>query len=443
MLKLWKVKKVLVMSNSLMNWLRSRQFNTALTQGNERQAKLLLQKIESSGAKLSKLEQIFKKKIQFEQSLSMNKEELVSVSKSLKLALQKIKNLEDNKQILLTPNPDFIQFIRESLIYTERDQHKLQCTGIENNVFDDFEASLANFLQSELAKIPQNLQLSELDIAIKDLEGLKHGVDPKYSFRLSPHVYFMKYFLDNVYCTYIVWFLIYKSGLIPKNLKILDLAAGPGTVAYGLALLLQSANYFFSSSSMHISYYSLEKQSLLQYRGLQFWRQYIEPKQTATNAYFRFDTADIFDEKTISEKLPKSFFNFIVISHCFFYEFQQRIESHNIYNRFFQNNLELGGYVLLIVQGKKLFDAYNVRQGEDINQEQRLIEMFLEELGLRLEWYKYLTSTGERTPITSFGRFARENLPTQKYMSFLKQQYLGQKYISNYVLDDYVVLAKR
>ncbi|MGC1396575.1 MAG: hypothetical protein WA828_20115, partial [Coleofasciculaceae cyanobacterium] len=386
---------------------------------------------------------IFKKKLHSEQSLSVQKEEFASVSKSLKLALQKIKKLEDNNQ-LLTPNPDFIQFIRESLIYLEHDQHKLQCTGIENNVFDDFEVSLADFLQSELAKLSQDLQLSELDIAIKDLESLKHGEDPKYSFRLSPHVYFMKYFLDNTYCTYIAWFLVYQSGLIPKNLKILDIAAGPGTVAYGLALLLQSADYFFSSSFMHISYYSLEKQSLLQYRGLQFWRQYIEPKQTATNAYFRFDTADIFDEKIISEKLPKSFFNFIVISHCFFYESQKRIESHNIYSKFFQNHLELGGYVLLIVQGKKLFDAYDIRQSEDINQEQSLIEMFLEELGLKLEWYKYLTSTGKRTPTgREFGRFARENLPKQKYISFFNQQYLGQKYISNYVLDDYVVLAKR
>jgi hypothetical protein len=254
----------------------------------------------------------------------------------------------------------------------------------------------------------------------------------------------MKYFLDNVYCTYIAWFLVYQSGLIPNNLKILDIAAGPGTVAYGLALLLESANAFFSTSSMHISYYSLEKQSLLQYRGLQFWRQYIEPKQTATNAYFRFDTADIFDEKIISKKLPKSFFNFIVISHCFFYETQRRIESHNIYSRFFKKYLEVGGYVLLIVQGKKLFDAYEIRQSEDINQEQSLIEMFLEELGLRLEWYKYLTSTGKRTPIGSeFAKYARENLPQQKYISTLNKQYLEQKYISSYAIDDYVVLAKR
>lgn len=41
--------------------------------------------------------------------------------------------------------------------------------------------------------------------------------------------------------------------------------------------------------AMHISYYSLEQKAQFQYRGLQFWRKYIEPQQTATNAFFRFD----------------------------------------------------------------------------------------------------------------------------------------------------------
>jgi len=44
---------------------------------------------------------------------------------------------------------------------------------------------------------------------------------------------------------------------------------------------------------------------------------------------------------------------------------------------------------------------------------------------------------------SEFGKFARENLPEQKYMSPLKNQYLRQKFVSNYVIDDYVILAKR
>jgi uncharacterized protein YacL (UPF0231 family) len=438
------------MSNPLVNWWRSRQFNTALKQGNERQAKQLLQEIENSGTKLSWLEQLFRKKLQSEQSLSVYKRDLASLSGRLKLALQTIEELEQKQKFydndnLLVPNSDFVQFIRRSFNFIEHDEHKLQCTGIEHRIFDDFESNLAYFLQTELEKQPKDVLDSELYNAIKDIEGLKRGIDPEYDFKLSPHVYLMKYFLENVYCAYIAWFLVYQAGVIPQNIQILDIAAGPGTVAYGLALLLQSNSGFFTMPQMHISYYSLEKQPLLQYRGLQFWRQYIEPKQTATNAYFRFDTADIFDEHSTSQKLPKAFFDFIVISHCFFYEPQQRSDSHSIYKEIFQKNLATGGYVLLIVQGKKLFDAYNIRQSEDITQERNIVQMFLEELGLRLEWYKYLTSTDKRTSMggAEFSKFARDNLPEQKYMSPLKHQYLNQKFTSNYVIDDYVILAKR
>ena len=429
------------MSNPLINWWRSYQFRTALKQGNERQALQILQKIEDSRANLSWLEQLFIKKLKSEQSLSYYKQELASLSQHFQAALKQT----EKQDTFLIPDAAFVQFICKSFNFVEHDQGKLQCTGIEKTLFDDFESSLANFLQKDLEKLSKDRLALELEGAIKDIERLKNGLDPEYSFKLSPHVYLMKYFLDNVYCAYIAWFLIYQAGLLPKNIKILDIAAGPGTVAYGLALLLQSSSGFFSLPEMHLSYYSLEKQDLLQFRGLQFWRQYIEPKQTATNAYFRFDTTDIFNYYTNSKKLPEAFFNFIVISHCFFYEPQQRSDSHNIYKEIFLTHLAPGGYVLLIVQGKKLFGAYDVRQSEDLNQEQSIIRRFLEELGLNLEWYKYLTSTGKRTSIwgAEFARLARENLFEQKYMSPLKQQYLGQNFKSNYVVDDYVILAKR
>ncbi|HEY9710497.1 MAG TPA: hypothetical protein V6D48_19975, partial [Oculatellaceae cyanobacterium] len=163
------------------------------------------------------------------------------------------------------------------------------------------------------------------------------------------------------------------------------------------------------------------------------------------NAYFRFDTTDIFDYNSESKKLPQSFCDFIVISHCFFYQKQQRIDSHEIYRKIFQDSLAAGGYVLLIVQGRKLFKVYGVRRSEDISQEQSVIQMFLEELDLKLEWYKYLTSTDKRTPTSGveFAKFAREKLPKQKYMNPLKQQYLQQKFVSDYVIDDYVILARR
>ena len=438
------------MTNPLVNWWRSYQFRNALKQGNERQAQQILQEIETSGAKLSWLEQLFRKKLQSEQSLSVYKRDLAALSGHLKPALQKIEELEqkhhvDNTDNFLVPDTEFVQFVRQSFKFIEHDQHKLQCTGVEQRVFDDFEAKLADFLQKELKNLRKDVLASKLDEAIEDIEGLKRGLDPKYSFQLSPHVYLMKYFLDNVYCAYIAWFMIYQEGLVAKELKILDIAAGPGTVAYGLALLLQSSSGFFPMPQMHISYYSLEKQPLLQYRGLQFWRRYIEPQQTAINAYFRFDTTDIFDYNNQAKNVPKSFFNFIVISHCFFSDTQQRNESHNIYKDIFKEHLATEGYVLLIVQDKKLFKAYNVRQSEDILQEQSVIQMFIEELDLKLEWYKYLTSTDKRAHPggAEFGKFAQDNLPEQKSMNSLQGKYLGQKFVSRYAIDDYVILARR
>ena len=443
MCQLWKAKKASVMTNLLANWWRSSQFRRALQRGNERQAQRILQKIENSGAKFSWLEQLFKNKLKSEQSLYFYKRELASVSGHLKKTLGQQRNTE-YKDDLLVPDTKFTQHIRNCFQFIDHDEGKLQCTGIDKRVFNDFESSLADFLKDELNKICPNKRDYELKYAIEDIDKLKDGVDPKYDKKLSPHVYLMKYFLENVYCSYLAWFLIYKAGLLPKQIKILDIAAGPGTVAYGLALLLQSSNGFFPMPPMHVSYYSLEQQALLQYRGLQFWRKYIEAKKTATNAYFRFDTTSIFHHQSNSEKLPKGFFDFIVVSHCLFYEPQQRIESHQIYKDIFKSKLATDGYVFLIVQGRKLFTIFNFSPSEDLVQEQNVIIFFLEEVELKLEWYKYITSTGKRKNMGSeFAKFAKENLPEQESINPLKYQYLKQKFPSSYAIDDYVIIARR
>jgi len=422
------------MTNPLINWWRSSQFRSALKQGNLRAARDILQQIETSGAKLSWLEELFKKQLKTEESLAFYRQEVASFSKRLNL-------VSDNK---LTPDAAFIDFIHKSLKLIEHDEGKLQCTGIEERVFDDFEANLAYFIDTELEKISPGKLKDELNKAIEDLEGLKQGIDPNYNFKLSAYVYLLKYFPENVYCAYLAWFLIYEAGLLPDKIKILDIGAGPGTIVYGLALLLNSSSGFFPPPKMHISYYSFEQQDLLQFRGLQFWRKYIEPQQTATNVYFRFDTNDIFDYSNNSKKLPEAFFDFIVVSHCFFYQPQQLRKSHKIYSQMFANHLAPGGYVLLIVQGRKLFSSYDVVESEDISQEEKVISMFLAELKLKLEWYKFVTSTGKRKAMgKDFVIFARENLSPQKYISPLQQQYLGQKYISNYAIDDYIILARR
>ncbi|MGL5805545.1 MAG: photosystem II assembly protein, partial [Xenococcaceae cyanobacterium] len=138
------------------------------------------------------------------------------------------------------------------------------------------------------------------------------------------------------------------------------------------------------------------------------------------------------------------FFDFIVISHCFFYDRQQRKEAHHIYQKFFQDRLTPDGYILLIVQGRKLFGMYDTESSEDLDKERYVIDTFLDELGVKLEFYKYITSTGKRTPLEKniFAKFARENLPKQKYMSELSKKYLEQKWMLNYKIDDYIILAR-
>jgi hypothetical protein len=255
----------------------------------------------------------------------------------------------------------------------------------------------------------------------------------------------MRYFLDNVYCAYLAWFLIYQEGLLPTKVNILDIAAGPATVAYGLALLLQSGSKFWDLAQTHLSYYSLDKQDQFQYRGLQFWRRYIELQTEATNAYFRFDTTDIFEHDANHNKIPQNFFDFVVVSHCFFSDIESRERAHRVFRDMFKTSLKANGYVLLIIQNKKLFMYYNVRQSEDINQEQKLVQQFIAEMELTLVWYKYLSSTGKRKPMKKieFKDFAKKYLPKYTFMNSLIRHYFELNFDLKYTLDDYVILAKR
>ncbi|MDF0555150.1 photosystem II assembly protein [Kamptonema sp. UHCC 0994] len=436
------------MSNLLANWWRSQKFITALKQGDNRLAKKLLKQIEKSRANLSWQEKLFRDKLQLEELLDDKNERIREVDcrvQELELQLGFGQFDDFKKQIddlNLIPDPKFIEFIVSSFNLIEHDQNLVQCTGIDDRVFDDFEANLAEYIKEEFKHHSWQKKLNILvKEAVDDINKLKIGQDPEYRFELSPHIYLIRYFLDNVYCAYLAWFFIYKSGLLPTQVNILDIAAGPGTAAYGLALLLQSTSGFFAMPSMHISYYSLEQQKAFQYRGLQFWRQYMEP--LAMNAYFRFDTANIFDYDNNYRRLPKKFFDFIVISHCFFSDGDKRRESSRVFNEICTNSLKESSYVLLIIQDKKLFKPYNIRQDDDEMQELSVVTRFIEELGLKLVWYKYLSSTGKRTSISDFGKFARENLYAQRYMSPLARKYLGLNFDFHYGLDDYVILAKR
>lgn len=437
------------MNNPLANWWRSRRFNKAVKSQDNRLAKQLLKQIQNSGAKLSWQEKLFKERLQIEKLLQQKNDRIKEADRHLEeLELQVgFGELNDSlariDELTLFPDKKFIEYISKAFKMIECDASMIQCTGIDDKVFNNFEKHLAGFIKNEINNLSrQKINVdSLLQQAVDDIQKLKEGQDPQYSFELSPHIYLMRYFLDNVYCTYLAWFLIYKAGLLPTKVNILDIAAGPGTVAYGLALLLQSSSDFFSMPPMHISYYSLEQQKAFQYRGLQFWRQYMEPQ--AMNAYFRFDTSSIFDRESQSKRLPKKFFDFIVISHCFFNDEERREKSHQIYKDIFTNSLTDSGYALLIIQEKKLLKPYNVRLVDDCQQELSVVKQFVDDLGLNLVWYKYLNSIGSRTSHPNFGKFARENLPVQKFISPLFRQHLKLPYDPHYGLDDYVILAKK
>jgi hypothetical protein len=443
---------VLVMISFIVNWWRSQRFKFALKRGNIKLAIKLLQKIQESGAKLSWLEKLFREKQQCEQYSQQYKQEAQNLSIKLKESLNQLDCLDtqevfDESVNFLKLDNDFIKFVYKTFNLIQHDEHKLQCTGIEQCIFEYLEFKLVEYLKEEFNKIPEKHLRIKLEDALEDINNLKGGQDPGYCLGLSPHVYFMKYFLENVYCLYLVWFLIYQAGLLPRKINILDIAAGPGTSAYGLALFLQSLSGFIDISQVHISYYSLEKQDAFQFRGLQFWRKYIESQKNNINinSYFRFVTKDIFTYDPDSSNIPKNFFDFIVISHCFFSQPLKRVEAHKIYKQIIDFSLRESGYALLIIQDKKLFKFYNTYQVEDHYQETNLVSKFIGDLGLKLVWYKYLTSTGLRTPLerNKFSQFAREHLPNQVYMSSLIQHYFNQNYDNNYKLDDYVILARK
>ncbi len=329
------------------------------------------------------------------------------------------------------------------------DERIIQCTGIDSNIFEPLENKLAEYLDNGFNNHKdQNKFLNDLKTANEDINYLKKGKDPDYKYNLTPHIYFIRYFLEGVYSAYLAWFLVYKSGLLKANINVLDIGAGSGAMLYGLSSFLQSVDSFSSLSQIHISYCSFEQQDLLQYHGLKFWRTYAKEQKTpAVNSYLRFYTNDVFkydNNDTVPEKLPKNFFDFIVISHCIFANQDERYKSHQVYIKIFSESLKDEGYVLVVVQGSRLFQTYGSRMSEDKNQENSLIEKFVQELGLKLVSYQYLTSTGQKTPFGSeFGKYAREKLPPQEYITELARKYKIVNYDLHYTLDDYVILAQK
>jgi hypothetical protein len=408
---------------------------------------LLQETLQNSEQELTVLRQksqdLQNQQILLQETLQNSEQELTVLrqkSQDLQLELSKI-----NK--FLQPNSDFITYIRQSFKIIECDANMWQPMGI-NQTFENFEAMLADFIESEFKNFRKNNSeeyfKNELEKAKADIDLIKQRIDPKYSFKFTPHVYLIKYFLENVYTNYIAWLLIYEAGLLPVQLNILDIAAGHGTTAYGLALFLKDAEEFSSIDPVNISYLSLEKEKEFQYQGLQLWRKYIDNNSTGINAYFRWRNNDIFSYQSDSSNLPKNFYNLIVISHCFFNDQESRKKSQAIYKQIFTDCLTSNGYVLLIVQYNKLLKFYNNSNPVKTQTlEAEIISKFVQELGLKIVLYKYLQSTGQRTFLEKykFAKFVQENLVSQKYMRKLAGDFKLYNHL-HYTIDDYVILAQ-
>jgi len=106
----------------------------------------------------------------------------------------------------------------------------LQCTGIDEGVFDELEENIVKYLKSEFERYtPQGSLSQDLKAThYQDIFALKKGQDPQYDSYLSPHVYFMVYFMEGVYSAYLAWFLVYKSDCYRLKLTFLILVQVQG-----------------------------------------------------------------------------------------------------------------------------------------------------------------------------------------------------------------------
>jgi hypothetical protein len=431
-------------------WL-SYQFSAAMKKGDRPQATKLLRQLKNNSIKLSWQQHLYRDYLSLKLTLEQQDKNIHKLNQQLETIDLKSNPLNIPSDFLfddsiLLPNSEIIQNINQDFKIIKHDASMLQCTGIDKTVFDEIETHLADFIQTELNQYCKKSNFKTLlNDAVQDINGLKSGQDPSYSFELSPHIYLTRYFLENVYCAYLAWFLIYQSGQLPTHLNILDIAAGPSTMAYGLDLFLETLQKQINLPTLQASYYSLEKQDKFQYRGLQFWRRYIEQKQNPSNIYFRFDTQDLFNHPATFKKIPDQFFDFIVISHCLFYDIKSRSKFNILFNQVFLKSIKPDGFVLLIIQDKKLFNVYNLNLCQHSDQEPEIIDNLLASMGLKLVWYKYLSSTNQRGAMKGreFAKFADDYLPPQAKMSQLTKKYFGIKYNLNYKLDDYVILAQK
>jgi hypothetical protein len=434
------------MINLFKNWWRSYQFSSALKGKKFKLAEKIFQEIQKSDANLSILESLYLENQRLISSLDIYKKETLGLRK-------RVSEIHESQNLVALPvttklandiievDSEIVRFIchETKFKFESGDTEFLQFKGIDNEVFDELESKLAHYINRHL----NHCNLDEIRLAYQELKKVKSGKDPDYSYPLIEYVYLLEYFLDNTYCSYLAWFLIYRSGKLKNNLKILDVAAGHGTMLYGLAGLIERLHKNGLETSMHINYHALEQQDLFLKTGLEFWQEYTSDNHPSSNTFWRLDSSNLFDYyKQKADNLPVDFFDFIVICHCFFWDAYQRATSTQIYADIFQKHLAKDGYVVLIIQASKLFSLFDERR-KTKETEFAIIQDFIDSFSLKLVWYKRVDSTAQREKMNvNLNQFAKDNLPLQKYISPIRKNLFDLRFDGNYILDDYIILAQ-
>ena len=202
----------------MINWFKSRwrsyQFASALKAKKLKRAEKIFQEIQKSDANLSILESIYLENQRLLSSLDTYKKETLSLRKQVSgiQAIQKLVALPVASKLAndtIEVNSEIVKFIchETKFKFESGDTEFLQFTGIDNEVFDNLESKLANYVNKELSRYHQD----EIRLAYNELKKVKSGKDPDYSYPLIEYVYLLEYFLDNTYCSYIAWFLIYPT----------------------------------------------------------------------------------------------------------------------------------------------------------------------------------------------------------------------------------------
>lgn len=448
------------MNNIFAFWWQSQQFRSTLQRQQFQQARQILLNIQRSGAKFNLLEKQFYQNLLLQDELNETKRELATIRQNYtqlsesqsdvtapKIKLKTDTALNQRSPVLsstLAADEKLSKWIYQTFKLEQIDHVLWQCQGIDSSPFQALDQIIYNVLGKKL-----NPEMKDTILrAHQELKSLGSGKDPDYSIPNLEYAYFLEYFLDNVYASYLAWFFIYDSNCLKPQAKILDVAAGPGTVLFGLTAFLQTLQEQTTKQNLskppdfHISYHFQEQQKSLQTIGLETWQEFTRKNTLAQNTYWRIDTSDLFGYAHKNQSpLPQNFYDFIVISHCFFWDAQARDTAYQVYSRLCHDHLAPDGYALFVIQQSKFFNLCNINY-PNAKDELRVIDEFCRRLKMQLVWCRALNSMGCRGKSPKFTEITK-TLPPQSKITSLLKKYTDRRYPKEFLLDDYLILLKK